>query len=79
MRTLEVLKCVCTISDAGVSRAERIKVDWRLVILWRQRALDLLDGLIVFLLVNQNAAEMKASERIIRTIINGRPKFFLRV
>ena len=79
MRTLEVLKCVCTISGAGISRTERIKVNWRLVIVWRQCALELLDGLIVFLLADQNAAEMKASERIIRTIINGRPKFFLRV
>ena len=52
MRTLEVLKCVCTISGAGISRTERIKVNWRLVIVWRQCALELLDGLIVFLLVD---------------------------
>jgi len=52
MRTLEVLQCVCTIFGAGISRTERIQVDWRPVIVWRQCAPELLDGLIVFLLVD---------------------------
>ena len=52
MRTLQVLNGVCTISSAGISRTERIKLGWRLVIVWRQCALELPDGLVVFLLVD---------------------------
>ena len=68
-RLLEILECVWPIARPRIRGAQRVETGRSLFALRLQAPEELRDRLVILLLVDQDAAEVKPRERIVRPVL----------